>query len=123
MKLQGVSFPEAVRCLAERAGVVTASASSWPTPAAAKPGKAAVSPPETPSGLALTDALKLTDDAAVRIWIPEGAEALAYLRERGLDDQTIRAARVGWVASASIPIDGGVRYWRVGGVVIPWRDG
>jgi hypothetical protein len=27
------------------------------------------------------------------------------------------------VADASVPIDGGARYWRVGGVVIPWLDG
>jgi hypothetical protein len=39
-----------------------------------------------------------------------------------LTDETIRAGRLGWVANASIPIDGGARYWRIGGIVIPWSE-
>jgi hypothetical protein len=72
--------------------------------------------------LSPADASKLVDDAAMRIWSPEGAEALGYLHARGLDDQIIRAARLGFVADASIPMDGGARYWRVGGVIIPWSE-
>lgn len=33
---------------------------------------------------------------AERLWKPEGANALAYLRKRGLSDSMIRGARLGW---------------------------
>jgi hypothetical protein len=82
-----------------------------------------VSPPGTPSGLALADAIKLIEDAAKGIWTTEGAKALAYLRGRGLNDETIRAARLGWVARVTIPTQGGTRFWRVSGITIPWLDG
>jgi DNA primase len=64
----------------------------------------------------------LVDDAEKRLWTPEGAAALADLRGRGLTDETIKAARLGWSADASIPIEVGARYWHVYGVVIPWFD-
>ncbi len=79
--------------------------------------------PETPSGLPLTDALKLVEDAAVRIWTPEGRPALEYLHGRGLGDETIKAARLGWTPGVMIPKCNGVGYWRAIGVVIPWLDG
>ena len=64
----------------------------------------------------------LVEDAAKRIWTPEGRIALAYLRRRGLTDETIRQARLGWTPKVSIPVKDGIRYWRVSGIVIPWVD-
>ena len=52
--------------------------------------------PERSSGLPLADAPALVTEAATRLWTPEGTEALAYLHGRGLTDETIRAARLGW---------------------------
>jgi DNA primase len=70
----------------------------------------------------LADALKLVEDAAERIWTPEGRIALAYLRRRGLTDETITQARLGWASKVSIPVKDGIRYWLVSGIVIPWVD-
>ena len=130
MKLNGVAFPEAVRIVAELSGIVTPSGrSASPTPrpatppAASKPAKAASPPPERSSGLPLADALALVTEAAGRLWTPEGTEALAYLHNRGLTDETIRAARLGVVASVSIPTREGDRCYQARGVVIPWFDG
>jgi hypothetical protein len=47
--------------------------------------------------LPLTDALALVNEAAGRLWTPEGTDALSYLHNRGLTDETIRAARLGVV--------------------------
>jgi hypothetical protein len=65
--------------------------------------------------LALPDAIKLVEEAANRLWEPEGRAALAYLQKRGLNDKTIRAARLGWTPQAI-----GVA-WKPPGVVIPWH--
>ena len=51
----------------------------------------------------LADALQLVEDAAARLWTPEGADALDYLQGRGLTEATIRAARLGWTPGRAIP--------------------
>jgi hypothetical protein len=133
MRLKGWTFPETVRWLAELAGVVPSSASSrpWPSsigptqprPPAADPVKAPGKPAPTPSGLPVADALALVDDAAKRIWTPEGADALGYLRRRGLADDTIKATRLGLTPGVSIPVRDGARFWTVEGITIPWLEG
>jgi hypothetical protein len=66
--------------------------------------------------LPLADALKLVEDAAAALWTPEGVDALAYLRGRGLTETTIHAARLGWTPRAlGLP-------WKPPGVVMPWFD-
>jgi len=123
MKLQGVSFPEAVRWLAEQAGIVPASRNSTrPRPPAAKPGKAPAAAPDTPSGLPVADALSLVTEAAGRLWTPEGAKALAYLKGRGLTEETIRSARLGWTLEVWLPTREGDRYFRESGITIPWHE-
>jgi hypothetical protein len=72
--------------------------------------------------LPLTEALALVEAAEQRLWLPEGAEALAYLRGRGLTDTTIRRAHLGWVAKVMLPTADGARFWRATGIVIPWWD-
>jgi len=72
--------------------------------------------------LPLADGLKLVEEAAGRLWTPEGGEALAYLRGRGLTEATIKAARIGWTPRVSIPVKDGARFWDVSGILIPWLD-
>src|SRR5262245_24076328 len=101
MRVDKTTFPEAVRLVAELAGIVTAPGGSprprSPTgPAASKTEKPPDRPPEGPSGLPVADAQALVTEAAGRLWTPEGGKALAYLRGRGLNDETIKAARLGW---------------------------
>jgi hypothetical protein len=71
----------------------------------------------------LADALTLVEKAAAAIWMSEGSKALACLHDRGLTDETIKAARLGWTPKVSIPIRDGAGYWRVSGITIPWIDG
>jgi hypothetical protein len=60
--------------------------------------------------------------AAARLGTPEGADALAYLRGRGLTEATIRAAPLGWAPRVlAITRDG--RPYTARGVVIAWFDG
>jgi hypothetical protein len=123
MKLQGTAFPAAVRVVAELSGIVTASGRpASPTPAASKTQKTASPPPESSSGLPPTDALDRVTEAANRLWTPEGTEAMAYLHRRGLTDETIRVARLGWTPELWIPTRDGDRFYRVRGILIPWFD-
>ncbi len=68
-------------------------------------------------------ALALLTEAATRLWTPEGTETLTYLHGRGLRDETIRAARLGWTPGVMIPTREGDRCYQARGVVIPWFDG
>ena len=68
-------------------------------------------------------ALALVAEAAGRLWTPEGTKALAYLRNRGLNDETIKAARLGVTPGVMIPTREGDRCYQARGVVIPWFDG
>src|SRR5271157_3796602 len=130
MKLRGVAFPEAARIAAELSGIVTPLGKSTrltprprpPAPAARNPDKPASPSVEQSSGLPLADAIALATDAADRLWKPEGTEALAYLYGRGLADETIRAARLGWTPRVMVPTRDGDRCYPARGVVIPWFD-
>ena len=83
-----------------------------------------VAPPEyaDPAHLGRRAAL-LAEDASARLWTPEGAGALQYLRHRGLNDDTIRRARLGWtpgIPALKLDEPGPSRFR---GVTIPWYDG
>jgi hypothetical protein len=69
------------------------------------------------------EAERLVADASERIWRPEGAAAMAYLKGRGLTEATIRAARLGWTPGVMLPTSDGARTWRASGLFIPWLDG
>jgi hypothetical protein len=62
-------------------------------------------------------------EAADRLWKPEGRQALAYLHGRGLREETIRAARLGWTPGVMIPTQREDQRWKVRGITIPWFDG
>jgi len=84
METEGLSFPEAVQMLADQAGIAV--------------------PEQTPQERAREARKASLYDvtAAARAWFeqqlrrPRGAEALAYLKDRGLDDATIGHFRLGY---------------------------
>jgi DNA primase len=84
MRAEGASFPEAVERLASEAGLDVPK----PTPEAAAREKRA------------RDLHGVMDAAAAsferRLRLPEGTDGLAYLRRRGLTEETIRGFGLGW---------------------------
>ena len=116
MKRRSLTFPEAVRWLADFSPLSGVDATAAPLPTARAPTR----PPDEPTGLPSVDALALVGAAAERLWTPQGSEALSYLHGRGLTDETIRSARLGYISGASIPTRDGDRTYRVSGVVVPW---
>jgi DNA primase len=126
MKLHGVEFPAAVEWLAEFCGVVSSSASRHPLacPSPPTPRGLDSSGPrqERPSALSTDQASGLIEEASRRLWGPSGREALAYLRGRGLEDDTIKAARLGWAPKLRLPKKDGSGTWPLSGVVVPWID-
>jgi hypothetical protein len=89
---------------------------------AGPPVRAADTPPDGPTALPPADALALVNEAAKRLWRPEGLAALAYLKGRGLTEATIRGGRLGWMPRIWLPTSDGARFWRGSGIVIPWLD-
>ncbi len=84
MQSQGASFPEAVQQLAAEAGMEVPKAS--PQAAAAERRR-----------LDLHGVLEAACQAyRRRLYLPEGARALSYLRNRGLTEDTIAAFGLGW---------------------------
>jgi hypothetical protein len=111
MKTKGVTFPAAVAFLAG-GPAPTKPLTSRPRP----PERPPANDPAPPEGMIEADALALVVDAERRLWTPEGADALASLHGRGLDDTTIRAARLGVALPLALP-------GRPRGIVLPWFDG
>lgn len=119
-RLEGLSFPDAARRAVELSGGVGTYTPSSYRP---KPVEAVAKPCAGPSGLPVDEAVRLVDAAADRLWRPEGAHALGYLRGRGLEDETIRSARLGFVDRVTVPTKDGDRTFRASGVSVPWFDG
>ena len=88
MQTQGAGFPEAVAQLAAEAGLDVPKAT---------PEAAAVERRRTDLHAVLEAAVAAHQR---RLWESDGARALAYLRERGLTDDTIRAHGLGWSGDA-----------------------
>ncbi len=84
MQAQGAAFIEAVGMLAAEAGLEVPKAT--PEAAAAEQRRAGLH--------AVLDAAAASFER--RLFLPEGAAALAYLRGRGLSDATIRHFGLGW---------------------------
>jgi hypothetical protein len=68
------------------------------------------------------EAERVVAEAVERLWMPEGSAALAYLQGRGLNDATIRAARLGWADKIRMPLKDGGGTWPLAGVTIPWGE-
>ncbi len=84
MQSQGATFPEAVEQLAAEAGLEVPKAA---------PGAAAAEQRRHDLQAVLAAAAAAFQR---RLFLPEAARALAYLRGRGLTDDTIRRAGLGW---------------------------
>ncbi len=123
-RVNNVDFPAAVRFLADLAGVLPppSRGPSRPAPTLA-PLKAPERPPVGPTGLPLDEASTLVTEATECLWGPGGKHALAYLHSRGLTDETIRAAGLGFTPSIVILTRAGDRCFPFSGLTIPWRDG
>lgn len=84
METEKVTFPEALERLAAEAGLEVPRASPQAAEAARR----------------IKDLHEVAEAVAAaferRLWLPEGAAALAYLRGRGLADETLRKFRLGW---------------------------
>lgn len=107
MRLKGVGFRDAVVYLA--VGIAApVSGARTKAPTARKPVE--------PSADSMTNAgaSSLVDASERLLWAEEGRHALEYLRGRGLTDETIRAARLGWTPRA-VKVA-----WTPRGIVVPW---
>ncbi len=122
----GLGFPEAIRRAAELGGIALPGRPTRSGLTARPPVRPPVRPAERPpgesSGLDRQEAERLVADASERIWRPEGAAALAYLRGRGLTEATIRAARLGWADKIRLPKRDGDGTWTLAGITIPWGE-
>jgi hypothetical protein len=103
MKIKGVGFPDAVRYLAGDPARTTDGVERR----AEEPG-----PRLDPEAAA-----RLVAEAEVRLWGPEGGPGLDVLHARGLRDEAIRSARLGFVVRP-LDLPGHPR-----GIVIPWFSG
>ncbi len=87
MRIEGLSFPDAVRLLAERAGIALEEEE--------------VSDEETREREALYFANKLAADFyRQQLYRPQGREALSYLRGRGFSEQTIERFLLGFAPNS-----------------------
>ncbi len=122
MHLQGMTFPEAVAWLTEFAGG-SAPRTAINSKLNRKPSAKPPTRPQTgPDGMDAHEAIDLVEAAADRLWTHEGTKALAYLQGRGLDPETIRAARLGYAPNVQATTRDGLPY-QARGIVIPWFDG
>lgn len=118
-KIEGLTFPASARRAAEIVGMSLSEApAARPTPKILP-----MTPKERPSALNLDEASSLVAEASERLWAAEGKEGLDYLtEERGLAEDTIRSARLGWCPGIKLKTQDG-RPYVAAGVVVPWFDG
>jgi hypothetical protein len=97
MLVQGLAVGPAITFLARRVGLD----SGTPLPAKPSPrARADRTPPASDDSRSSGDAgpaelERYVAQCAERLWSPEGAEVLAWLHDRGLDDEMLRLNRVG----------------------------
>jgi DNA primase len=114
MKLDNITFPEAVRLLANNAPLGTKPLTA-PTRVPNVLTAPSRKPPEPPPGLDQAEARNIIEHAEHTLWGPKGIAALEYLRARGLADETIRAARPGLIVQGRPEVPTGIS--------IPWFSG
>lgn len=115
MRLERLTFPEAVRRLT--------GGPLGPASYCAAPRPTSPPPSDKPQGLPLAEALVLVEEAATRMWTPEGIAALNHLtRCRYLTHETIHSHRLGWTPRVELVTQDGRRF-TARGIVIPWWDG
>ena len=121
MRREGLTFPKAKQRLASMFGLDGGGFQTRP-PRPRPPSRPPRKPPDKPSGLPVQEAESAVREAVERLWGPAGKDALAYLRgERFLTDETIQAARLGFVQGLRVPTKSGKRFPATG-ITIPWFD-
>lgn len=119
MKFENIPFLEAVRRLG---GDQRTSKKSTPSRRPQGPPRPTREFPPTTSGLPREAAERVVVDAVATLWSNVGRSARRYLRERRfLEDETIRAAKLGVVSSLSIPRENKGAFHATG-IVIPRFD-
>jgi DNA primase len=123
--IDGLSFPEAVKVLG---GDIASRPIAHRQIVSRPPDRLA--PPAEKWQSAARD---FVEEARSRLWTVKGTKGLNYLHERGLDDETIRAAGLGYNDSLKRQLrsawglepssDGKIHVWLPEGVVIPWEIG
>ena len=92
-----------------------------PRPPVRPPRPLTARPPENHRGCPWPMPSRWWTEAAGRLWTPEGAAALAYLRGRGLTDATIKPPASGGRLGCRFPSRRD-KILGVSGIVIPWLD-
>ena len=118
MRLEGLTFPEAT------AWLLGEPLPAGRTPAPRPAPRPKPEPPARPEGWPAF-ALRLVAQAEESLWSDRGGDARAYLRGRGLTDETVKRARLGLLENDSFH-DGVFPDKLVcspAGVVIPWFEG
>lgn len=119
VKRDNLSFAEAI----ERLGVTT-HVPSRPTPRRQAPRKKLVSEQGEPAALAdpawQQAALSFVETSVHHLWQPQGKVALNYLHQRGLADEVIRTAQLGFNPTGTRMTWGSEEVWLHAGIVIPW---
>lgn len=121
MHLRSCTFSEALEWLVAFAGAsalpIGAGAAAPPT---RRPSLKAARP-DGPEGMTADEAERLVTEAVDRLWSPEGADALGYLRSRGLTDEPIRSARLGYAPEVRATTRDG-RHYSASGITVPWQE-
>ncbi len=120
MKARGLSFGAALAELARFYGLATGN----PLPKLAPRPRREVERQDDPPPAAWQSIVEaVIKDCERRLWSPAGAAALAYLHNRGLTDDTIRALRLGfnptWIKTLWQKSDGHFAQL-VPGITLPW---
>ena len=127
-----IPFIEAITVLAERAGIVLPKSvvvgQTRRVRSATPPKQRRAHPLCPPCASWQARAEETAQTAEKTLWRPEGARALSYLRVRGFTEDTIRAARWGYIHDDrheapdlwALPSDH-VPVWLPRGISIPWR--
>ncbi len=135
MKLQNVTFPEAVRRLGSEwaAGGPRLAGGDWRVSGKCDPAASSTSDTyhASPvaqravrtSGLRPAEAASLVERGQERLWSREGLPYRRTLHLRGLTGATIWAARLGWTSGVTIPTGSEIRSFRASGLIIPWFEG
>jgi DNA primase len=99
-KVENITFPEAVRLLAQKLGVPMPKV-TFSSPAEARDAQAR---------MALLDVhVRATQFFQDCLWRPEGANAREYLKGRGLDDDTIARFRIGYAPDSGFVLRDALR--------------
>jgi DNA primase len=127
MWLHGVSFREACERLGASASEL-GEGRNRRIPTRSQQAEVHVADDIEPSDSWRARALDFVDQAAAVLWTDTGEKARAYLARRGLQEETLRAWRVGFQPSDAFEpaarwgVDG-ERVWLARGIVLPWLRG